>query len=88
MVLNIRSMLRQKTISMRHLLDFYREIRYQSYDEEELSLMLKQLGYYKFASRLIFILQDVIGLTEGFTPIEPTDDHETDQLRKKITKLQ
>ena len=88
MVLNIRSMLRQKTLSMRHLLDFYREIRYQSYDEEELSLMLKQLGYYKFASRLIFILQDVIGLTEGFTPIEPTDDHETDQLRKKITKLQ
>lgn len=88
MVLNIRSLIRQRTMSMRHLLDFYREIRFRQYDEEELSLMLKELGYYKFASRLIFILHDVIGLSEGFMPIEPTDDKETDQLRKKITKLQ
>ena len=49
--------------------------------------MLRHLRMQKFASRLLFVMKDILGLTEGFMPLEATDDKATDRLRKAITKL-
>lgn len=87
MIINIKYEVNQRDMSMLHLSELYEIIKFNNYDEDRLADMLKRVGIYKFASRLIFILQDVIGLTEGFMPIEGKDDKSTDELRRIITKL-
>jgi len=87
MIHNIKFEIRKGVVSFRHLIDLYKAIKFKDYDEDKLADILKQTHIFKFASRIVFILKDVIGLTEGYMPIPATDDKTTDKLRKIITKL-
>lgn len=87
MFLNIRSELHQRSMPMRHLADIYDKIKSNNYDEDKLKDILRQMDILPFASRIVFILHDVIGLTEGFMPFEGKDDKTTDKIRTNITHL-
>lgn len=85
---NIKYEIYHHNLSMFHLIELYENIKFNNYDENRLAEMLKQIGIFKFASRLVFILNDVLGLSEGFMPIYGIDDKITDKIRMRITKLQ
>ena len=87
MILNLKYEIDHRSVSMLHLIDLFELIRFENYDEENLTRMLRHLRMQKFASRLLFVMKDILGLTEGFMPLEATDDKATDRLRKAITKL-
>jgi len=87
MLLNIRHELHSETMSMKHLCELYQKIKFDKYDEDKLQEIFKRMRIHKFAARLIFVMNDVIGLSEGFMPIEPLDDKTADKLRVAITKL-
>ena len=87
MMLNLKYEISHRNVSMRHLIDLFELIRFENYNEDGLTKMLRHLRIKKFASRLLFVMKDILGLTEGFMPIEAVDDKVTDRLRKLITKL-
>ncbi|MCI6618426.1 MAG: hypothetical protein MSD82_06190 [Prevotella sp.] len=87
MVLHIRHEIRHHNMPLLHLADLYRKMKFTDYDEDEFYDMTVQLGIDTFTARLVSILEEELGLTEGFHPIEARQDKETKQLTKNIIKL-
>ncbi len=54
------------------------------YDEDRLNEMLRTLHEERFAARILQVLADDCGLTEGFMPADPIDDKRTAQIRAAI----
>lgn len=88
MLLNLRFEIRRGTASKRHLTDVYELLRYTDYDEDRVARMLGRLHMQRFTRRLLAILDDALGLTEGFMPLPPLDDDGTRRLRNKLHCLQ
>jgi len=79
--------LKHRTAPLSHLSDLYEFLRFTSYNEDLFAELTEKSGLYKFTSRVIGVLQDCIGLTEGFMPILPIHDKETDKIKKGLTKI-
>lgn len=79
--------LKHQTAPLSHLCDLYELLRFTSYNEDLFAELIDKSGLYKFTSRIIGVLQDCIGLTEGFMPILPIHDKETDKIKRDLTKI-
>ena len=75
------------TLSRRHLVQLYTLLRFNDYDEDKLSRMLKRLKLDRFTSRLLCILDESFVMGEGFSPLPLTDDKTTARLRQTLTEL-
>ncbi len=71
-------------LSVKHLVELNRELREHGCDEEMLGDDLNERRLGKFAARLMQLMHDVTGLTEGFMPIAPLLDRTTRNMRKKL----
>ncbi|MCH4147185.1 MAG: hypothetical protein LKG25_04100 [Prevotella sp.] len=79
--------MKHKTAPLCHLSDLYELLRFTSYDEDKFAELINKSGMQNFASRVIAVLEECIGLTEGFMPISPLYDKETDKIKRDITKI-
>jgi hypothetical protein len=79
--------MKHKTAPLSHLSDLYELLRFTSYDEDKFAELINKSGMQNFASRVIGVLEECIGLTEGFMPISPLYDKETDKIKRDITKI-
>ncbi len=74
-------------VSRHYLVQAYTLLRFNDYDEDKLSRMLKRLKLDKFASRLLAIFDDTFAIGEGFSPLPLIDDRTTDHLRQTLSDL-
>ena len=86
MLLNIRKMLRDHTLTLRQLCDLYETYRYEDLDEELLAKSLRSIGIYGFARRISQVLSEISYLDEGFMPVPALDDRGTAHIRTQLMK--
>ena len=82
MLLNLRRLIHQGSLSLRHLCDFYRLVRDCDVDENRLSDFLNEMHIYRFTRRIMQILHEVLYLEEGYMLVEPLNDVGTEKIRK------
>ena len=70
--------------SIKHLIELDRELRQHHCEEDELCDALKERQLWKLARRTMQLMYDKTGLTVGFMPVDPLEDHKTRSLRKQI----
>ncbi|MGI6231408.1 MAG: hypothetical protein ACOYJF_00975 [Prevotella sp.] len=84
---NLRYEAERHRAPLRHLLDIYCTLRFCDTDEVRVVEILKMVNLDNFAARLMAVLQKVLGLTEGFMPLNPKDDSHAGRLLRILTKL-
>ena len=58
----------------------------KQYNEEEMDRLVKKLGIYNFVSSLLHAMNIKTGLTEGFMPMESSDDKLSEIIINSITE--
>jgi len=71
-------------LGIKHLVELNRELREHGCEEETLSDDLKERRLLKCAGRLMQLMDDLTGLTDGFMPVPPLTDRNTRHLRKSL----
>ncbi len=84
LLVNVRYEIVHNTISQRHLVELYRELKTTEYDEDTLNVMLLRMGLHQDTARLMQLLKDFYMLEEGFMPMEPLDDKVTKTIKDKL----
>ncbi len=74
----------QRKITISHLVELDKELRFHDVDEEKLQDRLLEQRLLKFTGRLMQLMADLTGLTEGFMPVPPVNDRITRRMKKKI----
>ena len=59
----------------------------KQYDEDEMEKLIKKLGIYDFVSSLLHAMNIKTGLTEGFMPIESSNNKLSETIINKITGI-
>ena len=80
----VRKLISNRQFSIKHLIELDRELRQYSCEEEKLGETLKEHQLWKLACRVMQLMYDYTGLTEGFMPVERMEDYKTRHLRKQI----
>lgn len=78
---------RNKSLHRSDLAILCRQLRYTDYNEVLLCHALRRQHFIHRAARLLCILGERYGLTEGFMFIEPIDDHSTRRMRNQLNRL-
>lgn len=74
----------RRRLAIAHLVELDKELRFHPFDEEHLCEDLKEYHMLKMAARLMQLMKEYTGLTEGFMPMTPLNDRITRQMRKQI----
>jgi hypothetical protein len=82
----IRKLAANRLLSIKHLIELNRELRQHGCDEEQLNEELKERRLWKPASRMMQLMAELTGLTEGFMPITPTNDRTTRAMKREINE--
>lgn len=80
----IKKLIANGQFSMRHLVELDRELRQYGCDEELLEEQLTERQLLPTARRVMQLMADTTGLTEGFMPVAPQNDRTTKKLYKQI----
>lgn len=80
----LRRIIDNGQIGIKHLIELDRELREHDCQEEELRDTLEEKNLLKIAARLMQVMMELTGLTEGFMPVKPLDDRLSRRLRKQI----
>lgn len=87
-MLNLRYEISHHTAPLRHLVELYMTMRFTDMDEDLVKDMTKELDMKDFTQSLMAVMVDLLGLAEGFMPVNPKYGHSTKQLSTAITKFQ
>lgn len=80
----IKKLIANHQLSIKHLIELDIELREHSCDEAKLAEQLQERGLIKLAARMMQLMNDFTGLTEGFMPIPPLNDRITQKWYEKI----
>lgn len=86
-LLNLQYEMNHHQAPLQHLADLYRILRFNDCDEDNVKVMTRELGIADMAARTMAVLQQLLGLTEGFMPVEPKDDRKTREMMVQISKF-
>lgn len=78
---------RHDSMPFSHLADLYQILRFVNYDENKFESIIRKDRQEKFVGRILGVMANILNLTEGFMPISPVNDKETDRLTGNITKI-
>lgn len=84
MLVNARTLLRKRQMSMRHLAELYDAIKYVDYDESRLVDISKDMKLRKFLRRMLQVLADEVYLEEGFMPDNPLNDSGERTIKSRL----
>lgn len=85
-LLNLKYEMEHHVAPLRHLANVYASMRFTDMDEDRLNELVGIMGISDFAARLMTVMHDVMGLTEGFMPFQPQQDKTATAMIKEITK--
>ena len=68
-----------------HLIELTRELYRDTVDDERLAELLEKKSLTAFTQRLMQVLAEQTLLDEGYMPLAPVDDKQTQQLRMTLT---
>lgn len=85
-LLNLRHELEHHKAPLLHLADIYHTMRFTDMDEDRLNEIARDLGIDDFAARIMAVMHEVMGLTEGFMPFASREGRATQRLTNDITK--
>lgn len=83
-LVNARTLLKRRKMSMRHLAELYEDIKYIDYDESILVDIAKELKIRPFMRRMLSVLAKECYLEEGFMPDKPLDDKTARRIAKQF----
>ncbi len=86
-LLYIKHLLRRGNLPRHLLQDLADYLTLNNYDEDKMSTTLKRAGIIRFASRMMYVLNNNSTLTEGFMPIAATDDKRAKHIESLITNF-
>ncbi len=86
-LLNLKYEMEHQIAPMAHLADIYQTIRFCDIDEDKLNEAARLMGIIDFSQRLMTVLHNILGLTEGFMPFNAKEDKVARQMTKAITKF-
>lgn len=81
---HLKKLWQHKRLTIAHLAELDKELRYHEANEERLCEDLQERRLLKLAGRLMQLMADLTGLSEGFMPVPPLNDRLTRQMRKTI----
>ena len=87
LILNLNHELSRHKAPLLHLLNLYEYIRFSNLDEDMVKNMVSDLGLNDFAGRLMSVMQNFLGLTEGFMPFNLVNDKNVKLLWTELTKF-
>lgn len=73
-----------RQLAILHLIELDKELREHGCDEDALVERLEDHHLLKFAGRIMYVLQETTGLTEGFMPISLRNDREANNIVKQV----
>jgi hypothetical protein len=79
----IKKLIASRQLSIKHLVELDIELRNHPCDEARLAEQLHERGLIKMAGRIMQLMNDYTGLTEGFMPVPSLDD----RITKKYYEL-
>lgn len=85
-LVNVRHLLADGTLSLRHLAELFETIRYTDFDEDKFQQAIRELDMKNFTRRIIEVLATLLNLDEGYHPIEAKDDRTVRRYIAKITR--
>ena len=71
-------------LTIAHLVELDKELRFHDAEEDRLCDDLEERRLWKFAARLMQLMSELTGLTEGFMLMPPLNDRLTRRLRRQI----
>lgn len=86
-LLNLHYELGHHTAPLLHLCDLYHTMRFTDMDEDMVKDMVHELGIDEFAERLMAVMHDFLGLTEGFMPFKARVGKQARLLLTALTKF-
>lgn len=75
----------QKAPLLLHLIELTRELYRDNIRDEQLAMALEERGLLTFTQRLMQVLSEQVLLDEGYMPVEPINDKQTQRIRKILT---
>lgn len=84
MIANARALIGKRQMSIRQLCELYARIKYDDYDEDRLSEILKTLHLRTFAASLLGIMVSWLHLEEGFLPFEPRAGRQAQRMKRQL----
>ena len=81
---HLRRLILRRRLSIAHLVELDKELRFHQIEEQRLADDLEDRRLLKWAARLMQLMADLTGLTEGFMPVEPLNDRLTRHLRRQV----
>lgn len=83
-LLYLRYQYHRRNIKKQTLQELNDTLNSLEYDEDVLNDMLEQLNEEQFAARIMQVLSEDYQLTEGFMPLDPLNDKQTQRIREAI----
>ncbi len=80
----LRQLVSNGQLGVKHLVELNRELREHGCEEEALADDLQERYLLPLASRLMQLMDDLTGLTEGFMPVVSVNDRTTRRLRRAL----
>ena len=80
----LKKLWQHRRLAISHLVELDKELRFHYANEQQLCEDLQERHLLKLAARLMQLMADLTGLTEGFMLMEPLNDRVTRQMRKQI----
>lgn len=86
MLLNLRHLIKQGSLNLNHLVQLYKCMKYDNYDEDIFTQCMKPLRLKAFTEKAEILLQHFFGLTEGYMPIPACAPQKAHALINKTIK--
>ena len=83
---NIRKLTSRRRLTLSHIVETADTLRTRAIDEGKAGEILRGKRLYKFTGRIMQLLADMTGLEEGFMPVPPINDRQTNRIKTIINK--
>lgn len=86
MMLNLKYLADKNILTRKNIVDVYAVLRFETYNEYLLENMLDEIGMKKYAQRILKILQDSMGLEDGFAAMALRHDRTQRRIENNLFK--
>ncbi len=86
MMRNVRKLTSRRRLTLSHIVETADTLRTRAIDEGKAGEILRGKRLYKFTGRIMQLLADMTGLEEGFMPVPPINDRQTNRIKTIINK--
>ena len=80
----LKKLVLRNQLTIMHLIELDKELRQHDCEEDRLCEKLEEQNLLKMTGRLMQVMHDLTGFTEGFMPVPPLNDRITKRIRLQV----